>query len=77
LLTPSPPFPSTCRVSLEIYDITGRKIRMLAEGRYPAGSHRVVLDGRDSRGQAVTSGVYAYRLRAGKHMTTHKLLLMK
>ena len=69
--------PGESRVSLEIYDITGRKIRTLADGRYPVGSHRVVWDGRDSHGQAVASGVYAYRLRAGKHMTTRKLLLMK
>jgi len=76
--------PDESRVMLEIYDITGRKIRVLAEGRYPAGSHRVVWDGRDSNGQAVASGVYAYRLRvfapmgkAGKHVTTRKLLLMK
>ncbi|HFE63649.1 MAG TPA: T9SS type A sorting domain-containing protein [Caldithrix sp.] len=76
--------PEESRVMLEIYDITGRKIRVLAEGRYPAGSHRVVWDGRDSNGQAVASGVYAYRLRvfapmgkAGRHVTTRKLLLMK
>jgi len=69
--------PEESRVRLEIYDITGRKIRTLAEGRYPAGTHRVVWDGTDSRGQAVASGVYAYRIRAGKHITTRKLLLMK
>jgi len=37
----------------------------------------VVWDGRDSHGQAVASGVYAYRLTAGKYITTRKLLLMK
>ena len=69
--------PEESRVSLTIYDITGRKIRVLADGRYPAGTHRVVWDGTDSRGQAVASGVYAYRLTAGKYMTTRKLLLIK
>ncbi|GAB4377248.1 MAG: hypothetical protein Kow0042_24680 [Calditrichia bacterium] len=39
-------------MKLEIYDISGRRIRTLAQGRYPAGSHRVVWDGTDSRGKA-------------------------
>ena len=69
--------PEESRVSLEIYDITGRKIRTLANGRYPAGSNRVVWDGTDSRGQAVASGVYVYRLSTDEHVTTRKLLLMK
>ncbi|GAB4368035.1 MAG: hypothetical protein Kow0042_08970 [Calditrichia bacterium] len=43
----------------------------------PAGSHQVVWDGTDSRGQAAASGVYAYRLTAGTHVATRKLLLMK
>ncbi|GAB4371768.1 MAG: hypothetical protein Kow0042_14690 [Calditrichia bacterium] len=49
----------------------------MAEGRYPAGRHQVVWDGTDSGGQAVASGVYAYRLTAGNKVATRKLLLLK
>ncbi|GAB4371757.1 MAG: hypothetical protein Kow0042_14660 [Calditrichia bacterium] len=69
--------PEESNIKLEIYDITGRRIRILAEGHYPAGSHRVVWDGTDSRGHAVASGVYAYRLTTDTHVATRKLLLLK
>jgi hypothetical protein len=34
-------------------------------------------DGRSARGQAVSSGVYLYRLRAGGHTETRRLLLLR
>ncbi|GAB4371807.1 MAG: hypothetical protein Kow0042_14780 [Calditrichia bacterium] len=74
--------PEDSNIKLEIYDITGRRIRILAEGRYPAGSHRVVWDGRDDAGNAAASGVYVYRLSTGSKLQTpivasHKMVLMK
>jgi len=50
-------------VSLEIYNITGRLVKTLVDGRQEAGVHSVVWDGRDARGQEVGSGIYFYRLQ--------------
>ncbi len=50
-------------VSLDVYDAAGRRMRTLASGWRPAGSHRVEWDQRDGHGALVRAGVYLYRLR--------------
>ena len=51
-------------VSLAVYNLTGQKVRELAEGNYSAGSHTAVWDGRDDSGNAVSSGVYLARMES-------------
>lgn len=60
------------RVSLRVYDITGRLVTTLAEGDYPAGSHSVSLDAR-----RFESGVYFCTLRSGGAVVTRKLLRIR
>ncbi len=69
--------PEQSMVKLVVYDVAGRRIRTLANGSYAAGHHQVVWDGRDERGVPVASGVYIYRLTAGSHHFTRKMMLMK
>jgi hypothetical protein len=69
--------PQGCRVELSVYNLLGRKVRVLADGDYSAGSHTVAWDGRDDYGSAVSSGVYFYRLTASGISETRKMLLMK
>jgi hypothetical protein len=64
-------------VTLMIYDITGRKIRTLISSAYLAGSHQIQWDGRDDSGNAVASGIYVYRIEAGKFIQSRKMLLLK
>jgi len=64
-------------VRLAIYDVAGRRVRLLLEAMMPAGrDHRVVWDGIDDHGRAVRSGVYIYRLKttAGSHACRMVLL---
>ncbi len=65
------------RVTLAIYDIRGRRVRILVDGLYEAGSHRVVWDGRDGQGEQMPSGVYLYRLEAAGRTVTRKMLITK
>jgi hypothetical protein len=65
------------RVLLAVYDIAGRRVRRLDEGRLPRGRHVVRWDGRDDQGRAVSSGVYLVRLEAEDELLTRKLLLVK
>ena len=44
-------------VRLVIYDILGRRVRTLIDEEMPAGSHSIVWDGRDARGQVAASGI--------------------
>jgi C1A family cysteine protease len=64
-------------VSLEIYDLLGRRVSTLHEGQQRAGNHRVVWDGRTERGGEAATGVYLYRLRVGDQSQSRKMLLLK
>lgn len=64
-------------VTLEVLDISGRKIKTLVRGIEPAGSHVVRWKLIDEKGKAVPSGVYFCRLKAGEFTTTHKILVAK
>lgn len=64
-------------VALRIYDVSGRLVRVLAEGRRGAGRHSVTWDGTDGSGGAVSSGVYFYSLSAGPFKETRKMVMLR
>jgi hypothetical protein len=49
------------RVQVSIYDVTGRKIRNLADRVFPAGESKLEWDGTDDAGSKVARGVYFVR----------------
>ena len=51
------------QVTLEIFDITGRRIRTLIKDFKSAGSYNAMWDGLDDLGNSVSSGLYVYRLQ--------------
>jgi len=65
------------RVELGIYDLQGRLVRELIAEEMAAGDHDVIWDGRNQAGHTTSSGVYLYRLRAGKTSETKKIMLVK
>ncbi|MFZ0392108.1 MAG: T9SS type A sorting domain-containing protein [Calditrichia bacterium] len=69
--------PSRQQVKLEIFDLLGRKVRILQEGVQNGGFYRINWDGRNNAGQQVASGTYLYRLKAGKRVETRKMLLLR
>ena len=69
--------PSLGPVSVVVYDVTGRTVRVLVDGDRMAGRHRVVWDGRDGLGRAVGSGVYLYRMEAWAYRATGKMVLIQ
>jgi hypothetical protein len=69
--------PEASQVRLMIYDIRGALVKTVDQGFKPLGTHRVVWDGTNSAGQAVSSGTYFYQLEAGKHLETRKMILLK
>jgi hypothetical protein len=62
---------------LEIYDLSGRRVRVLLDEPLTPGLHSVVWDGADQGGSAVGSGVYFARLRSAGQLQTLKMTLVK
>jgi len=63
-------------VEIEIYNILGHMIRSLA-GRFEAGEHELVWDGKDALGRPAASGVYLYRMKYDGFNQTRRMLLLK
>ncbi len=64
-------------VTLRVYDVLGRAIKTLDNGVKEPGVHSVQWNGTNDRGEAVSSGVYLYQLRAGNSVMTRKMILAK
>ena len=69
-------------VTIRIYTPTGQLIRSLSPGVMSAGdyssqSQAVHWDGRNEKGEAVSSGVYLYTINAGDFSSTRKMLIRK
>jgi hypothetical protein len=65
------------KVTLEIFDVTGARVRVLASESLPPGRHTQRWDGRDDRGNGVGSGVYFCRLSMPGFTQTRKMTLLK
>jgi hypothetical protein len=59
-------------VSIDIYDILGRKVRTLVSGMQSAGEHSVIWEAKDA-----TSGVYFYRIKTWEYSGAKRCLLLK
>ncbi len=69
--------PGQQRVLLTVYDIEGKKIRALCDGMRDVGKHTVIWNGTNDAGKTVGSGVYYYRLEAGKKIVTKKMVILR
>jgi len=66
-------------VTLEIYDVLGRKVKtLLNDVGLSRGVHdRIIWDGRDDNGNYVSSGIYFYRFKSLRFNSTKKLILLR
>jgi flagellar hook assembly protein FlgD len=69
--------PRAGKVTLSVYDITGRKARDLVSQKLPSGTHTAVWDGRDDVGRMVSSGVYLPCLMVDGFAVTGRMVLLK
>lgn len=61
---------NAANVTIEVTDVTGRKVMELNEGSKSAGAYQVNLDA-----SALKSGIYFYSLKAGNYVTTKKMVI--
>lgn len=59
-------------VSLKVYDMLGREVSVLFEGRLSRGNHEITFDA-----SSLSGGVYFYKLTTGKFNGVKKMLLIK
>ena len=64
-------------VSLVVYDVSGQRVRTLVDNHQRADAYKVTWDGINDGGQRVASGMYFYKLVAGKFVQTRKMVLLK
>jgi dienelactone hydrolase len=64
-------------VTLQIYDILGRKVRTLVSEHLSSGYKSVLWDGKNDDEKDVASGVYFYQLKVGDLSQPKKMLLLK
>lgn len=62
-------------VSIDIFDLTGRKIKNLTNGDLQSGSHTFVWHAKNESGSKVNPGIYFYSLKTEKQTITKKLIL--
>lgn len=66
------------RVTLKIFDILGREIKVLVDEYRSAGPHSAEWDGADSKGEKVSSGTYFYQIRGEDDFAgTKKMIFLR
>jgi hypothetical protein len=67
----------TSKVSIKVYNAMGQLVSTLKNERMQPGRYSVHWDGTNRSGEKVSSGVYFYKMAAGKFQATHKMLIIK
>jgi hypothetical protein len=64
--------PNTEFVTLKIYDILGKEVKTIVNEELSAGNYTKIWDANN-----LSSGVYFYKLTAGKFTETKKMMLVR
>lgn len=65
------------RVTIDVYDVQGRRVRRLVHGSYPRGRHNITWDGSGENSAEVSAGVYFLRLTADESVLIRKMILLR
>ncbi|NQS98264.1 MAG: T9SS type A sorting domain-containing protein [candidate division Zixibacteria bacterium] len=69
--------PYSTEVRLKVFNINGQLVCSLINDYLEAGYHRIEWDGGNQDGQALSSGIYFYRIKAGGYSAVKKMILLK
>ena len=64
-------------VKIDIFDLLGRRVRLLVDEYENPGIYDIVWDGKDTRGINVASGLYFVRLQNQEGTSSKKMLLLR
>jgi hypothetical protein len=68
--------PAADQGSLAVYDIVGRRVRALRDGRVEAGAHTIRWDGKDDGGRKIPSGIYFVRFLSRNFEATRRVIFL-
>lgn len=68
---------TAAHVELAIYNVSGELVRSLVTGLVAGGSHRIVWEGDNEKGELVSSGMYFLRLKSDQFLQTQKMIMMR
>lgn len=69
--------PRSGMVAIDVYSITGQKVRSYAQRFMAVGKHSVRWDGRDDNGNTVSSGLYLTHVSVGGVTASARMMLIK
>ncbi len=69
--------PEAGEVELIVYNISGQEVIHLVDGYLASGSHKVEWDGKNSEGQAVSTGIYYYKLNTPTASQLRRMVLVR
>ena len=64
-------------INITIYDMMGRIVKTLVNGRQTAGFKSIQWNATNDRNEPVSAGLYLYTIQAGKFRQTKKMVLLK
>ena len=64
-------------VSINIYDLTGKRVKSLVNTNQDAGYRSIHWNATNEVGQPVSAGMYIYTIQAGEFRQTRKMVLLK
>ncbi|MGE5806855.1 MAG: T9SS type A sorting domain-containing protein, partial [Ignavibacteria bacterium] len=64
-------------VTLKVFDILGREVKTLINEEKGNGRHSIRWNGNNNLNEAVSSGIYFYKLDAGSFTNTKKMMLLR
>ena len=68
--------PRKGHISLDVYNVTGRKVSTIVNGEFNSGTHSIVWNRKDNKGVKVPQGIYFIRLKAEGMEAQGKLILL-
>jgi len=68
--------PAPCVARVEVFDLAGRRVRLLADGALPGGTTSLTWDLADGRGQRVGAGIYFARAGVAGATVTRRLVVL-
>lgn len=63
-------------VQVDIYDVSGREVKQMANRTFEAGSHELLWDGTDNSGRQISRGVYFAAVKIGAEKTSRKVVVL-
>jgi flagellar hook assembly protein FlgD len=69
--------PRQQRLTVSIYDVSGRQVRTLLDADAPPGRSWLAWNGEDAKGRRVSSGVYFCRLTAGTDKKVSRIVYVR